>query len=432
VHQLLGGWVQESIVTIPTNSPKKGRNLRTVTAKTFLSGLASSVMRTVMQPFVLSLGAPMSTLGLLESLGGMRGILTSPLQYFSGWLSDRLGRRPFMILGNVSGALGISLFVFAALTGNWLWLVPGVVLTGATLLADPVDQSMVAESSQVSRRGTAYSLLVMAWTAPGIFAPALGGWLAVRWGFVPVFALQALLYVLGLLLVLRFLRETIVPSGEGIIWGELKAATARLIVPPRGLRGYYWTMAVDAFAWGLGLSLLFGMLTQTYGFTTFQLGILSSLMALAWTLSQWPAGKLIDRFGSKPVMLLSLVGSVPILLGLMFVSSFPAFAGIYASLGVMGATWLPAQMAMLANSTSESELGEAMGRLAAFQGLIGFPAPFIGGLLYDTFGFQAPLLASLAGVLIEIVMLVVLVEEPQRRVKAPGPCHQDRDRNAVM
>jgi MFS family permease len=97
VHQLLGGWVQESIVTIPTNSPKKGRNLRTVTAKTFLSGLASSVMRTVMQPFVLSLGAPMSTLGLLESLGGMRGILTSPLQYFSGWLSDRLGRRPFMI-----------------------------------------------------------------------------------------------------------------------------------------------------------------------------------------------------------------------------------------------------------------------------------------------------------------------------------------------
>ena len=370
------------------------------------------MMRAVMQPFVLSLGAPMTTLGLLESLGGMRGILTSPLQYYSGWLSDRLGRRPFMLLANVSGVLGISLFIVAAVTGNWLWLVPGVTLTGATLLADPVDQSMVAESSQFSRRGMAYSLLVMAWTAPGIFAPALGGWLAVRWGFVPVFALQALLYALGLLLVLRFLRETIVPAGARIAWGEFKAATVRLVVPPRHLRGYYWTMAVDSFAFGLGLSLLFGMLTQTYGFTTFQLGIMSSLNALTWTLSQWPTGKLIDRFGSKPIMILSLVGSVPILLGFIFASSFPAFAAFYAGMGVLGATWVPAQMTMLANSTSESEIGESMGRLAAFQGLIGFPAPFIGGLLYDAFGFQAPLLASLVGVAVATTMLAVLVKEP--------------------
>jgi MFS family permease len=403
---------QEGIVAISAKRTQKGRNLRTVSAKTFLTGMASSMMRAVMQPFVLSLGAPMTTLGLLESLGGMRGILTSPLQYYSGWLSDRLGRRPFMLLANVSGVLGISLFVVAALTGNWLWLVPGVTLTGATLLADPVDQSMVAESSQFSRRGMAYSLLVMAWTAPGIFAPALGGWLAVRWGFVPVFALQALLYALGLLLVLRFLRETILRVGARFTWGEFKAATLRLVVPPRHLRAYYWTMAVDSFSFGLGLSLLFGMLTQTYGLTTFQLGIMSSLNALTWTLSQWPTGKLIDRFGSKPIMILSLVGSAPILLGFIFASSFPAFAVFYAGMGVLGATWVPAQMTMLANSTSESEIGESMGRLAAFQGLIGFPAPFIGGLLYDAFGFQAPLLASLVGVAVATTMLAVLVKEP--------------------
>jgi MFS family permease len=394
-----------------------GRNLRTVTTKTFLGGMASSMMRAVMQPFVLSLGAPMSTLGFLESLGGMRGVLTAPLQYYSGWLSDCLGRKPIMILGNVSGVLGIGLFVVAALTGEWLWLVPGVVLTGATLMADPADQSMVAESSQASRRGTAYSLLMMAWIAPGIFAPALGGWLAGRWGFVPVFALQAALYSLSLFLVLRLLRETIGPSDERITWDGVKAATIRLVVPPRSLRGYYWTMAADSFAWGLGYTLLFGMLTQTYGFTTFQLGIMSSLMALTWTLCQWPVGKLIDRFGSKPVMLLSQACSMPIVLGFLLVSSFPAFAGLYAGVGIMAATWVPAQRAILANSTSDHGLGEALGRLAAFQGLVGFPAPFIGGLLYDAFGFQAPLLVSLLGILVTTVMLVVLVEEPSHQVE---------------
>jgi MFS family permease len=389
-----------------------GRNLRTVVAKTFLSGMASSMMRAVMQPFVLSLGAPMSTLGLLESLGGMRGVLTSPLQYYSGWLSDRLGRRPIMILGSVSGVLGISFFIVAALTGNWLWLVPGVILTGATLMAQPADQSMVAESSQVRRLGTAYSLLMMAWIAPGIFAPTLGGWLAEWWGFLPVFALQAVLYALSLMLVLRFLRETMVPSGRRVTWSELKAATVRLVAPPRSLRGYYWTMAVDSFAWGLGTSLLLGMLTQTYGFTVFQLGIMSSLMALAWTLSQWPVGRLIDRFGSKPIMVLSQVSGLPLMLGLMTASSFAAFAGLYAFLGVTGATWVPAQRVILANSTTECEHGEALGRLAAFQGLVGFPAPFIGGLLYDAFGFQAPLLAGFAGIVVTTVMLAVLVKEP--------------------
>jgi MFS family permease len=394
--------------------PTTGRNLRTVTGKTFLNGMVSSMMRAVMQPFVLSLGAPMSTLGLLESLGGMHGLVPSVLQYYSGWLSDRLGRKPFLLLANACGVLGIGLLVVAALTGNWLWLVPGFVLVWATMMGDPVDRSVVAESSPISGRGAAYSLLMMAYAAPGIFAPALGGWMAGRWGFVPVFALEALLYAAGLLLVLRFLRETFHRAGERISWSKLKTATRQLVVPPRGLRGYYWTMAVDSFAWGLTLSLLFGMLTQTYGFSTFQLGIMSSLMALTWTLSQWPVGKLIDRFGSKPMMLVSQLGGIPIVLSLAFASSFPAFAAIYACVGVMAATWLPAQVAILANSTSERGVGEAMGRLAAFQGLVGFPAPFVAGLLYDRLGFRAPLLAGLAGIVVTIVMLIVLVEEPQR------------------
>jgi MFS family permease len=403
---------QAGIVAEHSGNNNSGRNLRTVVAKTFLSGLASSMMRAIMQPFVLSLGAPMSAVGLLESLGGWHGVLTSTLQYYSGWLSDRVGRKPIMILGSLSGVLGLGLFVVAALTGQWLWLVPGVVLTGATLMANPADQSVVAESSQVSRRGSAYSLLVMAWIAPGIVAPALGGWLAGWWGFVPVFVLQAALYAVSLLLVVRFLRETVLRSSQRISWGELKAATVRLVAPPRRLRGYYWTMAVDSFTWGLGTSLLAGMLTQTYGFTTFQLGIMSSLMALSWTLSQWPVGKLIDRFGSKPLLLLSQVSGLPYMLGLMAASSFAAFAALYALWGVIAATWVPAQRVILANSTHEREHGEALGRLAAFQGLVGFPAPFIGGLLYDAFGFQAPLLAGMAGVVVTSLMLVVLVKEP--------------------
>jgi MFS family permease len=62
----------------------------------------------------------------------------------------------------------------------------------------------------------------------------------------------------------------------------------------------------------------------------------------------------------------------------------------------------------------EHQRGEAMGRLAVFRGLLGFPAPFIGGLLYDHFGFRAPLLGNLVGVFISVALLILAVKEPPR------------------
>ena len=39
---------------------------------------------------------------------------------------------------------------------------------------------------------------------------------------------------------------------------------------------------------------------------------------------------------------------------------------------------------------------------------------YIGGLLFDRFGFQAPILANLIGVTIALVAIVVAVKEPSR------------------
>jgi len=76
------------------------------------------------------------------------------------------------------------------------------------------------------------------------------------------------------------------------------------------------------------------------------------------------------------------------------------------------ATWAPAQQALLANNVPAEQLGEAMGQLSAFWGPIGFPAPYLGGLLYDRFGFQAPILANLVGVVVALVMILLAVKEP--------------------
>ncbi len=394
--------------------PNASGNLRIASSNAVLTGLSSNMMRAVWQPFVLSLGAPMSTLGFLESLGGYRGLFTGPLQYAGGWLSDRLGRKPLMALGNLAGLLAASLYITAALSGNWWWLFPGVILSGAAMMGDPAQYSLVAESTPISQRGMAFSILMLAWIAPGIFAPALGGYVADRWGFAPVFLVQFVLFGLGLFLILRYLRETLAAIEGRIDRRAFGAAMVKMAVPPRALRGLYLAMSVDSFVWGLGYALLFGMLSDTYGFTTFQLGVMSSLLSVTWALSQLPIGKLIDRYGCKPLIVFSEAASVPIVIGWLFSSSFVAFAVLHAFFGVIAATWVPAQNALLANSVPEQGRAAALGRMAAFRGLVGFPAPFLGGLLYDAFGFQGPIVANLAGVAIATVLLVVAVREPPR------------------
>jgi hypothetical protein len=52
-----------------------------------------------------------------------------------------------------------------------------------------------------------------------------------------------------------------------------------------------------------------------------------------------------------------------------------------------------------------------MGKLQAFRGVLSFPAPYIGGLLYDTWGFRAPLFLNLLGSFVAFVLLFVLVRE---------------------
>ncbi|HUW10301.1 MAG TPA: MFS transporter, partial [Anaerolineae bacterium] len=225
--------------------PGKDRNLRVFAVTHFLSGLASSMMQAVWQPFVLSLGAPMSTLGLLESIGGAGGIVTAIIQPIGGWLSDRKGRKPFIVLGGVAGVLAVGFYVVAAATKDWRWLLGGIVLMGMTLIARPARDSLVAESATANRRGMAFSALMAAWVAPGIFAPTLGGFIAERWGFTPVFVMRLVFDGLRVLLLVWFLRETLRGTSEAVSRRELKGVMARMFWPPAELRGLYWAMAID-------------------------------------------------------------------------------------------------------------------------------------------------------------------------------------------
>jgi len=388
--------------------------LRTLTLRSFLLGLRDNMVRAVWQPFVLSLGASMSLLGLLESIGGFGGIVSTAMLPLGGWLSDRHGRKRFLTVSNLLMMGGLAIYVLADRSRHWQWLLPGVVLVGLTAIARPAADSMTAESATPDARGRAFGLVNTFYAISGVIAPAAGGFLASRYGFLSVLLLGLGVEAGTFVFSSTLLRETLPSQGrQPAVAADLIAMLRRSLTPPARLRAFYVAVTIDAFAFGMGTQIISGLLSKTYHFTPFQLGLLASVGSVTWAIPQLFFGRKVDQHGCVPFLILSEFISVVVLTGWLLVRSFGAFLVLQTLWGVAVATWMPSFLSWITNSISEGQRAEELGRLGAFRGLLSFPAPYLGGLLFDAFGFRGPILANLVGAVIVIVVMWLFVREPE-------------------
>lgn len=386
-------------------------NIRVLTLEAMITAMFYGMFFVIWQPFVLGLGASMTVLGGLSAALGLLGSFSSPVW---GRLSDRVGRKTILILSNVLKACAL---IFCIIAGTWFLLIPYVLLMGlsASYRQDnPVRASVVAESVKRDERGVAYSVLMFSSQAATAVVAPLGGFLAMAYGFVPIFYACMTADIVCALLTAVFIRETLDERPRVGMFSENRngwKVLRGMFWPESHLRGFYVAMVVDTFAWGLGFSILYGMLVRSFGFSTYELGLLTAAVSVAWGLTQIPFGKLMDRYGRKLFLLISEAFGIVSVFGWLLSSNFGHFVVLQIPFGISIASWAPTISAFLADNVSKERMGEAMGRLQAFRGVLAFPAPYIGGLLYDTWGFRAPLFLNLLGSFVALILLFVLVRE---------------------
>ena len=101
------GWLEER------------RNVVTLSVISALRGAGFNLRWVIWQPFVLSLGVPMGSLGGLESLADLTRISIQPMV---GSASDVHGRRKFLIAREVLVLGAGLLFIFAGSWSKWdIW-----------------------------------------------------------------------------------------------------------------------------------------------------------------------------------------------------------------------------------------------------------------------------------------------------------------------
>ena len=204
-----------------------------------------------------------------------------------GKLSDRIGRRPVLLISNFGSAVAYAIFGFASRyegqTALWLILCSRIFagICGANL---SVASAYIADVSPPEKRSKSMGLIGMAFGLGFIFGPALGSFSADLFGLAGPGWVAASICTINFLFTLTFLVESRKVSTEPQIrrvrfeqWAHtFKQPTVGFLVALY----FFATFSFAAFEVTIGLLLerKFGYGTKQIGYFITYCGLLSALL----------------------------------------------------------------------------------------------------------------------------------------------------------
>ncbi len=381
-------------------------NIRILVVQALISTLGFGMFVVIWQPYLISEGVSIVEISWIQSVIN----LSSGVGLIAwGVLSDRYGRKPVIIVSNVCRILAIVALIMSR---SLVFLLVYSFLLGFSalfMMGNPARSALITESVVSEKRATAFSTLMAFGMIANTITASVGGYLAVTSGYTPILYLAVAGDVIGLILITIFLKETLDPKSVRKETGEsLPTRIKGFLVPEKGLRRLYLIMFIFGLSYGTGYSLFYATLVDNYGFSAFQLGLMSSAFSLTWALASIPCGKLSDRLGRKPMFLMSLSAAIITVVGFLTFRSFEAFLFFEIFNGLDPAFWIPAWMAYLSERVPSERLSTVMGKIDAYSKIAGVPAPWLGGFLYMAYGFSAPLLFHLVLLVAGFLLVVTL------------------------
>jgi DHA1 family multidrug resistance protein-like MFS transporter len=349
-------------------------------------------------------------IGVLVSVSSLAMISGS---FVGGFLADRVGKK--LTIGLACVVLAPSLFVYSIVTSVFLVVLVYFVHMFAMSLFQPAFTAFVADLSRLSSRGKAFGGFNLFWMISTVPAPLIGGVLVDSVGLRFPFMIGSAVAVVGLVASFGLLSV----SSRAIPLHEVSGSEADGKAPI-SLARVLWLFGAIAFlnglVNGLGGPLIRDFPIYKLGIDATQLGLIFSLgSGLATALVQVPGGFLADKFGRKPLALVSLLGAV-FVVGLAFTGSVYEFILVNMGLFAFGNLGSPAYQAWLMELVVDTRRAKAWGFMNAVMGAGSFFGPFISTWLWQTQTWVAvPFIVAAVPWILQVPPILKLVETKTRK-----------------
>ncbi len=358
-------------------------------------------------------GASGLTVGFLFASFSLAQLLCAPLL---GRLSDRIGRKPVIVISLVGTAVGS--FVTGAAGVLWL-LFAGRIIDGASGGSLSVAQAAVADLAPEAERPRLIGLLGAAFGVGFVLGPAIGGLAALGGPHVPFYVAGVLASINAVAAVIR-LPETHLPGDRAAHRG-LTAPTSP-VLRRLAIVGFITVVAFTAFEATFSL---FG--DRRFGLTEASAAAVFLGVGLVLVVIQGGAyGRLVHRFGTQRLFAIGLSFLV-VGLGVTAVAKvWPVLIIALLLLAIGQGVASPSITSLVTEHAPPGRRGEALGFQQSATAVARVAGPPAAGALFDRVGIWSPYTAGAMLCAVAVGLVVTWGFHRQMPTIAPVGCENVR------
>ena len=381
-----------------------------------LTDISSEMIFTLVPLFLSNvLGAGATVVGLV---GGLSEGTDAILRIFSGWFSDRIGKRKSLALLGYSLSTVVKPFMVLASSCGAVLAIRFGDRVGKGIRTSPRD-ALVADSVSARERGKGFGLhramdtlgAVLGLTvAAAIIYSVQGGALGLglktyRWlvvvGVVPAVVAVAVLAI--------FVREPPSPpsptrdSPRKFAWNRLTAGF--------DTRFKLFLALMAVFTLGNSSDFFVILRAQSLGSSLVHLVLMLVLFNVTYAAVSLPAGALSDKVGRRRVISLGWTIYCLVYLGFALASSLWQVWLLFATYGIYYGVVEGVARAFVADLVPEGKRGVAYGLYHGVVGLALLAASLIAGWLWDSVGPASPFFLGAGLAFLAMVGMMGLIKE---------------------
>ena len=387
-------------------------NVFVMSVTSFLTDISSEMTLTILPLFLSNvLGVKTPIIGLIE---GIAESTASLLRVFSGWFSDKIGKRKTLtVMGYGLSTIAKPFLYFANAWG----IVLGVRFAdrvGKGIRSAPRD-ALLADSSLPQERGKNFGIhraMDSAGAVVGLSAAAVVAFLLQQGALDLSRATYQTLVLVGIipaicavLILAGFVKEVqrAAPSGQRSVVAPSLAELVTLKGFERSFKLFMFIVAL--FTLGNSSDAFLILRAQNLGLNVVQIFAMLALFNVVYASIATPAGVLSDKIGRRQVIVLGWAVYGLIYLGFAVASSAWQVWLLFVLYGIYYGFAEGVTRAFVADVVPAEKRGSAYGIYHTLVGASAFPASFVAGWLWQAVAPAAPfylgaVLAGLASVLL--------------------------------
>ncbi len=407
----------------PLNTDTSGKRIWGLNPNVFFLGIVSfltdvsSEMIFTLVPLLLFnvLRAATTIIGLI---GGLSESADAIFRIFSGWLSDRIGKRKSLAIAGYSISTIAKPFMYLASTWGAVLAIRFGDRIGKGIRTSPRD-ALIADSVSAGERGKGFGLhramdtfgavLGLSIAAIIIYLVQGGGlelnlrtyqWLVLI-GIVPA--------VLAVVILVKFVKERErkpSPTGAPRPGFNLTKLTAGF-----DTRFKVFLAVMALFTLGNSSDFFVILRAQNLGSSVFHIVLMLVLFNATYAAISLPAGKLSDRLGRRRVITLGWGVYALAYLGFALATDLWQVWLLFASYGIYYGVVEGVARAFVADLVPEEKRGTAYGLYHGVVGLTLLPASLIAGWMWQAYSPAAPFFFGAGLAFLAMIGMMAFIRE---------------------